>query len=162
MTDVADLEARLRALEDVQAIQRLKHRYLRSLDTKAWDELAETLAEDATTAYADGKLRFQGREAIVAFLKSTPLAQPDGFIGVHHGLQPEIDLTGPDSARGTWALYNYLIHKGTGQGLRLCAFYDDEYRRIGGVWRIQSTGYRRVFEEVWSRADAPSLRLTAG
>ena len=162
MSDLEALEARIRALEDVQAIQRLKYRYLRSLDTKRWDELAETLAEDATTAYSDGQLRFQGREAIVAFLRSTPLAQPEGFIGVHQGSQPEIDLLGPDSARGTWALYNYLIHKGAGQGLRLCAFYHDEYRRIGGEWKIQSTGDQRVFEEVWSRGDLPSLRLTAG
>ena len=162
MSDLAGLEARIRALEDIQAIQRLKYRYLRCLDTKAWDELAETLAEDATTAYSDGQLRFQGRDAILAFLKSTPLAQPDGFIGVHQGSQPEIDLTGPDSAKGTWALYNYLIHKSGGQGLRLCAFYHDEYARVGGAWKIRSTGYQRVFEEVWNRADLPSLRLTAG
>lgn len=162
MSDLAALEARLRALEDVQAIARLKYRYLRCLDTKAWDELAETLTEDATTSYADGQLRFQGRDAILAFLKSTPLAQPEGFIGVHHCSQPEIDLVGPDTARGTWALYNYLLHKKGGQGLRLCAFYHDEYARVAGLWRIRATGYQRVFEEVWDRSDLPSLRLTAG
>jgi hypothetical protein len=34
--------------------------------------------------------------------------------------------------------------------------------KIGGAWKIQTTGYRRVFEETWSRRDTPSLRLTAG
>ena len=162
MTDLAALEARIQRLEDLEEIKRLKYRYLRALDTKAWGELALTLTEDATTEYSDGAYRFKGRDAILSFLKSTPLAQPDGFVGVHHGSQPEIELTGPSRARGIWALYNYLIHKSAQQGLRLCAFYHDEYVKVGGVWRIHATGYRRVFEETWSRKDMPSLRLTAG
>lgn len=162
MADLAELEARVRALEDLEAIRRLKYRYLRALDTKQWDELADTLAPDVVTEYADGQYRFEGRDAVIAFLRATPLAQEGGMIGVHHGVQPEIDLTGPDSARGTWALYNYLIHRDAGQGLRLCAFYHDEYVRTDGTWRIRRTGYRRVFEETWRRADLPSLKLTAG
>lgn len=162
MADWSALEARITALEDREAIARLKYRYLRALDTKDWDALGETLAEDATTEYSDGAYRFQGRLAILAFLRSTPLAQPDGFVGVHQCSQPEIDLTGPASARGTWALYNYLIHKGAAQGLRLCAFYQDVYAKQDGIWQIQHTGYRRVFEETWSRKDLPSLQLTAG
>jgi hypothetical protein len=162
MTDLAALERRIQALEDLEAIKRLKYRYLRSLDTKAWDELGATLAADATTEYSDGAYRFQGREEIVKFLKATPLAAADGFVGVHQCSQPEIDLLGPAAAEGTWALYNYLIHKSAEQGLRLCAFYHDRYVKQDGSWRIQHTGYRRVFEETWSRKDSPSLRLTAG
>jgi hypothetical protein len=162
VVDLAALEARVQALEDLEAIKRLKYRYLRALDTKAWDDLGDTLTEDATTEYADGEHRFQGRDAILAFLRATPLAVPDGFVGVHHGSQPEIELTSPTTARGIWALYNYLIHKSAGQGLRLCAFYHDEYVKQDGTWRIRATGYRRVFEETWKRSDLPSLRLTAG
>ncbi len=162
MSDLAGLEARIQRLEDLEAIRQLKYRYLRALDTKAWDELAETLAEDATTEYSDGEYRFQGRDAILRFLRATPLAEPDGFVGVHHCTQPEIEITAPGRARAVWALYNYLIHKSAEQGLRLCAFYHDEYVKHAGEWKIQSTGYRRVFEETWSRKDTPSLRLTAG
>lgn len=162
MADLAALEARIQALEDLEAIKRLKYRYLRALDTKAWEELGETLTDDATTEYSDGEYRFQGRDAILGFLRATPLAQPDGFVGVHQCSQPEIELTSPTTARGIWALYNYLIHKSAGQGLRLCAFYHDTYVKQGGAWKIRTTGYRRVFEETWSRSDTPSLRLTAG
>jgi hypothetical protein len=162
MADLAALEARIQALEDLEAIKRLKYRYLRALDTKAWEELGDTLTEDATTEYSDGEYRFQGRAAIVQFLKGTPLAQPDGFIGVHQCSQPEIEFTTPTTARAVWALYNYLIHKSAGQGLRLCAFYHDEYVKQDGAWKIRATGYRRVFEETWNRSDTPSLRLTAG
>ncbi|MFZ2176883.1 MAG: nuclear transport factor 2 family protein, partial [Rhodococcus sp. (in: high G+C Gram-positive bacteria)] len=34
-------------LEAVAAISRLKYAYLRSLDTKCWDEFADTLLPDA-------------------------------------------------------------------------------------------------------------------
>lgn len=27
---------------------------------------------------------------------------------VHHGHMPEIDITGPDTARGTWAMFDYV------------------------------------------------------
>ncbi len=162
MADLAALEARIQALEDLEAIKRLKYQYLRALDTKAWDELAGVLTEDATTEYSDGEYRFQGRDAIIGFLKATPLADPQGFIGVHQCSQPEIELTSASTARGTWALYNSLIHKSAEQGLRLCAFYHDEYVKQDGAWKIRATGYKRIFEETWSRKDTPSLRLTAG
>ena len=162
MDDHSQLETRLQRLEDIEEIKQLKHRYLRCLDTKQWDGLAETLCEDATTSYADGEYSFEGREKIVGFLKATPLADKDGLIGVHHCQQPEIELTGPASARGTWALYNYLLHKKEGMGLRLCAFYHDEYEKVEGQWKIKSTGYERVFEETWKRSDIPSLTLLKG
>ena len=158
----SDLEARIQRLEDLEAIRRLKYRYLRALDTKQWDELAETLAEDCSCAYSDGAYSFEGRDAILEFLRSTPLAEGGGLIGVHHGQQPEIDLTGPTTAAGTWTLYNYLVDKSGGTGLRMCALYHDEYVKIDGSWRIAKTGYTRIFEEVWERKDLPSLTLTAG
>ena len=44
---MSDLERRIRALEDVEAIKRLKYRYWRHLDLKQWDELAACFAADA-------------------------------------------------------------------------------------------------------------------
>jgi hypothetical protein len=162
MVDLAELEARVQALEDLEEIKRLKYRYLRCLDTKEWDEMAATLTEDATAEYSDGEYRFEGRTAIMEFLKGTPLAREGEFIGVHQCHQPEIELMSESTARGVWALYNYLIHKRAHTGLRLCAFYHDEYVKLDGEWKIRRTGYRRVLEEIWDRRDTPSLKLTAG
>ena len=39
MATLEELEARVRALEDVEAIRQLKYRYFRCLDLKRWDEL---------------------------------------------------------------------------------------------------------------------------
>ncbi|MGO9056618.1 MAG: nuclear transport factor 2 family protein [Candidatus Binataceae bacterium] len=162
MASPAELEARIQALEDLEAIKRLKYKYLRCLDTKQWDGMAETFAADATTSYSDGELSFSGRDAIMKFLRESAMAERNGMIGVHHVHHPEIELTSPATARGVWALYNYLLHRGDQTGLRLCAFYHDEYVKIDGQWLIKSTGYRRVFEEVWERKDSPSLKLVSG
>ena len=42
--EVADADA-------IEAIKRVKYRYLRALDTKHWDDFADTLTEDITGDY---------------------------------------------------------------------------------------------------------------
>jgi hypothetical protein len=154
---VSDLERRIRALEDVESIKRLKYRYWRHLDLKQWDELADCFAADATVSYGDGRYRFAGVDAIMRFLRES-LARETGSVTIHHGHHPEIELTGETSARGRWALYNYLFNDGQRRGVRIGAFYDDEYVKIGGEWKLQSVGYTTLFHEEWSHDDLPSRR----
>jgi hypothetical protein len=160
MATLEELEARLRALEDVEAIRRLKYRYWRCLDQKRWEELGTCFTEDATVSYGAGRYRFAGRAAIIDFLRDA-LGAASGSVGVHHGHHPEIELTGPTTARGSWALYNYLFNTRQHRGVREAAYYEDEYVKVDGEWKIRHTGYTYVFHEEWSRADTPSLRVTA-
>lgn len=146
-------------LEELEAIKRLKFRYVRSLDLKLWDELATCLTADATAAYGDGKYSFAGREQIVEFLRSALGSW--NRITTHRVHQPEIEFAGPTTATGSWALDDVVIDTDAGITLRGAAFYRDEYVKVDGEWKIRSTGYRRLYEEVESRADTPSLKLTA-
>lgn len=149
----------LRELVEVEAIKRLKYKYLRCIDQKRWDELAETFTPDATSAYGDGKLSFQGRDAILDFLRKAMSAP--SFHSAHHVHHPEIELTSETTARGTWALEDTVIEKDAGWTLRGAAFYADEYEKRDGRWLIRHTGYTRIYEESQLRQDTPSLRLTA-
>jgi len=160
MTDVAALERRIRALEDLEAIKRLKYRYFRCLDLKLWDEMAGCFAPDATVDYGGGRYRFDGVDAIIRFLRES-LARETGALGYHHGHHPELELTGDTTARGVWALDNYLFNAARKRGVRIAAYYRDEYVKQDGEWRIAHTGYTYVFHEEWSRDDTPSLRLLA-
>ena len=160
MTDVSDLERRIRVLEDLEAIKLLKHRYFRCLDLKLWDEMAGCFTPDATVDYGGGAYRFAGVEAIVRFLRES-LGRETGALGYHHGHHPEIELTGETTARGVWALDNYLFNAARKRGVRIAAYYRDEYVKRDGEWRIRHTGYTYVFHEEWSRDDTPSLRLLA-
>lgn len=140
----------------IEELHRLKYRYLRALDLKLWDEFADTLAPDATAHYGD-RLDFTGRDAIVQYMSETVGRD---IITVHHCHQPEIDVDG-DQATGRWALDDTVIITSHRAVLRGAAFYEDRYVRLDGAWRIQHTGYQRIYEAMISLKDLPSYNLTA-
>jgi ketosteroid isomerase-like protein len=136
-------------LAEFEAIKMLKYRYLRGVDLRDWDLVRSTLTEDATAAYADGKLSYDGREAILAFLaESMPAGQMISAHRVHH---PEIELTGPTTATARWALDDTVIMPDGNLTLRGAAYYTDQLVKGDGEWRIRHTGYQRVYEETDSR-----------
>lgn len=142
-------------LVEIEAIKRLKYRYVRCLDQKRWDELAGCLLPDATAAYGGGAYSFSGCDEILAFLRES---LGPTMITMHQVHQPEIELTSDTTATGTWGLEDRVImidHKLT---LRGAAFYTDRYSKLDGEWRIAHTGYERLFEEMEPRSD--SIRLT--
>ncbi len=145
-------------LQEIEAIKRLKYRYCRALDQKRWDELGACLTEDCRSAYGDGHFSFDGRHAILDFLRDA--LGPMTRISSHRVHQPEIDLTSPTTATGTWALDDVVIETEAKLTIRGAAFYQDEYVKVGGEWKIAKTGYRRIYEEMESRTDTPSLALT--
>lgn len=144
-------------LVEIEEIKRLKYRYVRLLDLKEWDELADCLTEDAIAAYGGGEYACQGREAIMEFLRSN--LSGTSMLTSHKVHQPEIDLTGPDTARGVWGLEDIVVSTEFGVTIRGSAFYTDEYLKVDGSWRIAYTGYKRVYEEMEPRAT--DLKLTA-
>jgi hypothetical protein len=143
--------------EILNDLQRLKYRYLRTLDLKQWDDFADTLTADVQASYG-AKLRFDGREAVVEFMSNS---LPPSIITVHQCHHPELAVDG-DTATGTWYLEDKVIITEHRMLLTGAAFYDDEYRReADGVWRISRTGYIRSYEAVQSLDDTPSWKLTA-
>jgi hypothetical protein len=147
------------SLEDIEAIKQLKYKYMRCLDQKLWEEIVECFTDDASAAYSGGRYSFEGREAIVEFLRNS--MGRDSFLSSHRVHHPEIEITGQDTATGTWALDDVVIDTQFEITIRGAAFYRDEYVRLGGRWVIRRTGYRRTFEEIQSRKGVPGLRLTA-
>ena len=141
-------------LLEIEAIKQLKYKYFRCLDSKRWEEMAETLVEDSTAAYDNGKYKYDGKPAILEFLSSS-LNDPD-IISLHQGHHPEIRLTSESTADGTWYLEDYLIFAKADMRLRGAGFYSDKYVKVDGEWKIHHTGYVRTFEEVQNAADGPS------
>ncbi len=149
-------------LAAIEEIRQVKHRYLRCVDLKLWDDLAEVFTPDATADYgtpALGKpLRLAGRDQIVAFLRDS-LGR--SIITVHFASQPEIAVDG-DTASGTWAFEDTVIATEHRMVITGAAFYEDRYRRGGdGRWRIAHTGYVRTYEATMSLDDLPSFRITS-
>jgi hypothetical protein len=111
-----------------ELIAQLKARYCRYIDTKQWDKLPSLF-----TAGAD----------VATFVKgvSTRLAP---VISVHHVHQPELVLTSATTARGVWAMEDFLEWQDGGtpkeapgtKGFRGYGHYEEEYRREGDTWKI--------------------------
>jgi hypothetical protein len=148
--------SRLVAIED---ICRLKYRYLRCLDQKLWDELEGCFTPDAVAEYSAGHYRYEGRDAIMGFLRSSMGSEK--FLSSHRCHHPEIDVTGPTTATGVWALEDTVVHEEYGVTIQGAAFYNDEYVMVDGRWQIARTGYRRTYEEIFPRSSIHGLRITA-
>ena len=144
----------------LEEIKQLKYRYMRCLDLKRWDEIADCFTDDAVAAYSGGKYHFEGRDAIIGFLHESMGAE--SFHSSHSVGHPEIAFQGDDEATGVWKLDDVVVDTRFGIEIRGAAFYEDEYARgADGHWRIRRTGYKRIYEQIVSRGDLPSLRLTA-
>ena len=146
-------------LVEIEQIKRLKYAYARCLDLKRWDEIAGLFTADAVAAYSGGGYSFEGRDAIVGFLTRSMGAET--FHSSHKMHHPEIDLTGADTATGVWALDDVVVMTDFELTIRGCSFYDDHYVKQDGVWRIQKTGYKRIYEEIQPRGNVEGLQLTA-
>jgi hypothetical protein len=136
-------------LVEIEAIKQVKYRYLRAVDTRDWDLLETTLTENATAAYASGRLSYEGRNAIIGFLRDS-MPEKDMLTShkVHH---PEITLTGVDTADARWGLEDVVIIPSADLTIRGAAFYEDRMVKRRGEWRIAHTGYRRLYEETSGR-----------
>ena len=130
---------------DKDAIERVKYRYLRALDTKDWEGLAATLADDVTGDYG-GRLHFTNRTELVDYMRSSV---GPGVITEHRVAHPEITVDG-DEAFATWYLQDRVIVAEFNFMLIGAAFYRDTYRRTPEGWKISATGYDRTYEATMS------------
>lgn len=130
--------------EAVERIKQLKARYFRTMDTKDWEGMRQVFTDDVvmdTTAAGGGVVT--GADAFLEFLTGIL----EGATTVHQGHMPEIELTGPTTAVGTWALHDIVIWP---DGTRLDGHghYAETYRRVRGEWRIASSTLTRLHVDV--------------
>jgi hypothetical protein len=132
-------------LAEIEAIKQVKYRYLRALDTKHWDDFADTLTEDVIGDYGESlgeAHHFTDRATLVEFMRN---AMPAGVITEHRVTHPEIDIAG-DEATGIWYLQDKVIVADVNFMLIGAGFYHDTYRRTADGWRISKTGYDRTYD----------------
>lgn len=138
-------------LVEAEAIKQLKARYARAVDTKDWSLLASVFAPDARSVYDGGAFAFEGRDAIIAFLRDA--LDTTQVVTMHQSHTPEIEITSETTARGTWYLEDFVVNEGEetpynpGRNVLIgTGIYHDEYVKLDGEWLISQTGYERIFE----------------
>jgi len=138
MSGMADWDA-------IEAIKRVKYRYLRALDTKHWDDFADTLTEDIVGDYGSSlgkEHHFTNRTELVEYMRTS---MPAGVITEHRVTHPEITIDG-EVAEATWYLQDRVIVPEYNFMLFGAGFYHDRYRNTPDGWKICATGYDRTYD----------------
>lgn len=158
-------------IEDIitfHEISQVKYRYLRALDTHDWELMRTCFTQNAHAWYSGGKYATEGRDEIVDLLAS--IIPENSFVGSHIVMHPELEITGPATAKGIWRLQD-IVHflddrtiyenfdiKG-GEEMVGAGYYYDRYEKVDGQWLISSTGYERIFEYCEPRDGRPGFKL---
>lgn len=128
-------------LPDIERIKQLKARYCRYLDTKDWAAWRTVFTDDFHGVYTGPHpdVVFRSGDEIVAMNREILR----DAVTVHQCHQPEITLTGPDSATGIWAMFDIVRREG--QAFHGYGHYHEEYRRgADGEWRVARVRLTRL------------------
>src|SRR4051794_2731795 len=114
----------------VEEIKQLKARYFRYLDTQQWTAWQRLFTSDA-------RLDIGGVVRTPDELQTLTSDLLTGAVSVHRGFMPEIDIVGPDTATGVWAMEDYIVlpdepGAAAPRGMRGYGHYHEGYQRIAG------------------------------
>lgn len=154
----------LQRLLDIEELRNLKARYFRCLDMKDWAGLEAVFAPDAIfdlrevesvrhprtgawhPPYDGEKVVFRGREKVMKMIRDAV----EWRTTIHHGHMGEIVVTGPDTARGIWAMADIVMSAPGDEpplNMRGAGHYHDTYVRLPHGWAIQTTRITRLILE---------------
>jgi hypothetical protein len=127
----------------IMAIQRLKARYFRCMDTKDWAGFEAVFTPDAVMDMQEeaGDL-IRGAPEIAAYVRSA-VGEVET---VHHGHMPEIEITSSTTATGIWAMEDVLRWPAGGSigSLHGWGHYHETYECLDGEWRIATLRLTRL------------------
>ncbi|HTZ28391.1 MAG TPA: nuclear transport factor 2 family protein [Streptosporangiaceae bacterium] len=140
-TDLADLDRRLRRIEDRAEIQELGQRYCRYIDDNDWTRLRGLFTDGAAMAGQTGG------DAVVATLRAIRSGYGRTIHTAYGLVLEELD---DDHARG-YVPSSAQLDIG-GEFVVSAIRYFDTYARVGGTWKFASRDLRFVYALPWSQS----------
>lgn len=139
MSDLS-IEQRIRRLEDIEEIRRLKSLYSHYANVGEGSgdpaKFAALFTEDCIWDLSGKELH--GRQPIIERMHEIERLQ---YIGLHFALNPRIEVDG-DDAYGEWDLIFPVFPPGRTEQTTVCGFYWDRLRRTDEGWRFAYVKYR--------------------
>lgn len=137
------------ALAHIEAIKSLKHRYWRACDAKDPNGFRKCFIKSG--AHIDyGRMgAFDDAGPMTEIFRKVALHRVDGqyvIFDMHHGMHPDITLTGDATATGAWSLRFRQVNLLDRSETITTGEYADEYVIEDGEWRMS----RCVFTERWA------------
>ena len=141
-----DLEARIKVLEDINAINILKARLCFMVDTGNW--VGELFVEDAVADFGSFGL-YEGKTAIAQFYHDVSKTLPGTMHMIHNTC---IEVKG-DEASAEWYFQVPATHAKTNRAVWIHGKYMDEFVKVGSEWKFKKTKgdayHYTPFDEGW-------------
>ena len=134
-----NLEKRVQELENILAIQHLKHAYLNACDAKDVQAMIETFViSDCKIDYGPVG-SFTNRDDLAKVFQEA--ACHDYMLESHHAHNPIIKIIDACHATGHWSLTYNLINTKDASITTLQGEYHDVYQKIDNDWLIKETTF---------------------
>lgn len=161
MTDLAQLERRIARLEALEEIRNLKARYWYACDRKDVEAVRACFADGVVSIDYDGPAGvLEHRDQLRALFEATS-CKPE-MVEIHHGGAPILELVDETHARGVWGLVYQLTNTDTRMVSHAGGYYEDEYERIDGEWKIRRARFRVCSSVLTGFKDGAMRVLHAG
>lgn len=136
--DLAALHQRIQRLEDIEAIRRLKARYLNACDQQDPPAVRACFADDDKASIEVAHLGTYTTASGFCDMFHTAACHPF-VLDKHQGGNAEIDIIDDTHAKALWCLDYRCINTRDETLTLLSLLYHDEYEKIGGAWKIRRT-----------------------
>ena len=140
--NLADLEARIYALEHINAIKEVQYRYWHSVDAQKLDDVLDCFIDNGATIDMEGVPPCKTREDFIEVLKGQ--GGKAGFLSLHTGNNPQIKITGAVHAEATWDALFVAVDVADRLTYRLTGQYDNRYVKRNDRWYIQVQKFRQT------------------
>jgi len=146
----------LEELSDISAIEQLKSRYFRFMDTKQWAKWRELFTDDMVF--------YDDSDSVLPDLSEPTVVGGDAFVEyvsgllrtavtAHQGHMPDIEVNGDGTAHGVWAMFDWVDDPDNGMGLDtengmaiqgFGHYHEDYIKGADGRWRIRDMRLTRI------------------
>ncbi len=128
----------VREMLEVEAIRKLMVMFTQTMDANQLDAMIGFFADDARCEFGHYGV-WDGRQAIYDGFRAR--AEGNGWVPMRvlrANTNHWVELTGPDTAVGRRYLLNGAAFKAADEApINYLGLYDEDYRKIGGAWKIQ-------------------------
>jgi hypothetical protein len=158
----------LEKLDAIEEIKRLKARYFRGVDCKDRSLLRDVFVDEVEVDFRNAAT---DPETGISFAPAAPCILRDGdavtdiimvamanVVSVHHASLPEIEVTGPTTARGIFPMVDRIRFPASEPLAEMIGYgyYFDTFERKDGWWRIKTLRLARTRVDAIPRAIIPA------
>lgn len=145
---MSTVEERIKALEDVEAIKKMKAAYAYAIDERRWDDVLDCFTENALVDFGSFGI-YRSKGDLAKFFNDWLAKERQMTRHLFHN--PIIEVQG-NTARGQWYFNIPAVERGV--AMWTGGKYDDEYVREAGQWKhskcLCTFAYNVTYQAGWT------------